>query len=203
MSEDAAWKDEEVEVDDLHPLLRSRWSPMAFDQRHRATKRQVDALLEAARWAPSAGNSQPWAFIVARRGEDSHGRVVKHLAGSSLRWAPTASLLVLNLCHRNVEGTDMDYSEFSHYDLGQAVAHMTIQATAMGLHARQFRAFRRAAVQAEFAVPDHWEVSTITAFGIPASGGAAPETAPASARLGAVRRALDDLQWPKAGDVTR
>jgi nitroreductase len=123
----------------LHPLLRSRWSPRVWDPAHEATPTQVASLLEAARWAPSAGNSQPWSFIVGRRGDDTHRRVVKHLAGSSRAWAPNASLLVVNVCHLYVEGTDWAYSEFSSYDLGQAVAHMTLQAQAMGMAARQFR----------------------------------------------------------------
>ncbi len=64
--------------------------------------------------APSAGNSQPWAFIVGARGDRVHGRLLEHLAGSSARWAPTASVLVANLAHRFVEETDWEYSEFDH-----------------------------------------------------------------------------------------
>ncbi len=127
----------------LHPLLAGRSSPTSFDASHDVPEDQVEALLEAARRAPSAGNSQPWAFIVGRRGDATHERLVAHLAGSSAAWAPTAGLLVANLAHRYVEGTDWEYSEFSVYDLGQAVAHMTLQAGALGLSARQFRAFNR------------------------------------------------------------
>lgn len=63
----------------LHPLLASRWSPTTFDTSHELTAAEVDLLLEAARWAPSAGNSQPWALIVGRRGDDTHRRLVRHL----------------------------------------------------------------------------------------------------------------------------
>ena len=83
------------------------------------------------------------AFIIGRRGDDIHGRLVHHLASSSAQWAPTASLLVANLSHRLVEDTDWDYSEFALYDLGQAVAHMTVQARALGLYVRQFRSRSR------------------------------------------------------------
>jgi len=152
-------------VNDLHPLLSRRWSPAAFDAGHEVTPADVEVLLEAARWAPSAGNSQPWAFITARRGGDRHRRLVGHLAGSSARWAPGASLLVVNLSHRRVEGTDWEYSEFSHYDLGQAVASMTFQAQAMGLYVHQFRAFDRAGIAGEFEVPPHWEVTSMSAVG--------------------------------------
>jgi len=149
----------------LHPLLAGRHSPTRFDAEHEVDVEEVAVLLEAARWAPSAGNSQPWAFIVGRRGDPVHGRLVRHLAGSSAAWAPSASLLVANLAHRYVESTDWDYSEFALYDLGQAVAHMTVQAQALGLQARQFRAFNRAGLAGEFDVPAHWEVTTMAAFG--------------------------------------
>jgi len=179
----------------LHPLLAARWSPTHFDTAHQASDAEVACLLEAARWAPSAGNSQPWAFLVGRRGDAVHRRLVRHLAGSSAVWAPSASVLVANLSHRYVEDTGWEYSEFSLYDLGQAVAHMTLQAQALGLSGRQFRAFRRAELAAEFDVPDHWEVTTLTAFGRPRQDPGTPQP-PASAPRD--RRAVEHLAWPAA-----
>jgi len=176
----------------LHHLLAGRWSPVTFDPGHEASPAEVASLLEAARWAPSAGNSQPWSFVVGRRGEDVHRRLTRHLTGSSARWAPTASVLVANLCHRFVEETDWDYSEFALYDLGQAVAHMTVQAQALGLSARQFRAFDRAGLAAEFAVPGHWEVTTMTAFGRAARDAGPPMDGQRQVRQ---RRAVDQIRW--------
>ena len=183
----------------LHPLLAGRWSPTRFDPGYKIREHEIEALLEAARWAPSAGNSQPWAFIVGRRGSAEHARLVRHLAGSSGAWAPSASLLVANLSRRFVEDTDWEFSEFSVYDLGQAVAHMSIQAQALGLHVRQFRAFDRDGIATEFAVPKHWEVTTLAAIG---------RAAPDSGRTAALddtdepplraRRALDEILWPIA-----
>jgi nitroreductase len=180
----------------LHPLLAGRSSPTSFDASEDVPDDQVEALLEAARWAPSAGNSQPWAFIVGRRGDATHGRLVAHLAGSSAAWAPGAGLLIANLAHRYVEGTNWEYSEFSLYDLGQAVAHMTLQAQAFGLSARQFRAFNRDALTAEFDVPEHWEVTTMMAIGRPAPT-SAPSLAPASTAP-RQRRGVNDILWPVA-----
>ncbi|HEU5007595.1 MAG TPA: nitroreductase family protein [Jatrophihabitantaceae bacterium] len=177
----------------LHPLLASRWSPTVFDASHELSPDDVELLLEAARWAPSAGNSQPWSFVVGRRGDETHRRLVAHLAGSAAAWAPTASLLVANLCHRFVEDTDWDYSEFALYDLGQAVAHMTVQARALGLHVRQFRAFDRAGLNAEFALPAHWEVTSMSAIGrVPAASGDVDAAAPSRER-----RPVDELLWSK------
>ena len=177
----------------LHPLLARRWSPTVFDASYEAREAELESLLEAARWAPSAGNSQPWAFITARRGDAVHTRLLRHLAPSSARWAPTASLLVVNLCHRYVADTDWEYSEFALYDLGQAVAHMTIQAQSLGLSARQFRAFDQAALAADFDVPAHWQVTSMTAFGRLPRGAAAPMAQEAGRSR--QRRPTSEISW--------
>ena len=187
---------EEAAPSGLHPLLVTRWSPTTFDASHEVDPSDVALLLEAARWAPSAGNSQPWAFVVGRRGSATHERLVRHLAGSSAGWAPSASLLVANLAHRYVEGSDWEYSEFSLYDLGQAVAHMTLQAQGLGLSVRQFRAFDRPGLAAEFDVPVHWEVTTMSAIGrVPPPQGLADVP---DQTVGRQRRALDQIVWPPA-----
>lgn len=173
--------------DSLHPLLRHRYSPSAFDPDRRLSDAELVSLLEAARWAPSAGNSQPWAFVVARPGEPNHDLMVQHLKPSSARWAPQAGALVLNLCHLLVEDTDWEYSEFSLYDLGQAVAHMSIQAAALGLACHQFRAFDQAGLTEAFAVAAHWRITTMTAIG-------------AAADVPTVRdrRAMPSLHWQRS-----
>jgi nitroreductase len=152
---------------DLHPLLRGRFSPMRFDLGHTLIAADVELLLEAARWAPSAGNSQPWAFVVARRGEPDHDVLVRRLAPSSRRWAPEASALVVNIAHRTVDDSGLAYSEFADYDLGQAVAHLTLQAAAMRLACRQFRAFDAAGLTHDLRLAPGWEVVTMTAVGSP------------------------------------
>jgi len=166
-----------------------------FEESYNARSAEVESLLEAARWAPSAGNSQPWAFITARRGDAVHTRLLRHLAASSARWAPSASILVVNLCHRYVEDTDWDFSEFSLYDLGQAVAHMTVQAQSLGLFARQFRAFDQAGIAAEFDVPNHWQVTTMSAFGrLPAAIRTQPPTTTGNGQS-RQRRSMSQVTW--------
>lgn len=173
---------------DLLPVLRERWSPREFDPRRLLSDDEVAVLLEAARWAPSAGNSQPWAFHVARRDTPPWFALVEHLAGSSRPWAEQASALVVNLTHVFVEETDWEYSEFSVYDLGQAVAHMTIQAHAMGLACRQFRAFDKEGLTALLDVPDHWEVVTMTAVG---------QASQAARRGPRASQRETAIEWPK------
>ena len=109
----------------ISAFARDRFSPMRFDDSHQMRPDEVDALLDAAGRAPSAGNSQPWSFIVGQRDDAIYRRLVPHLARSSSTWAPAASLLLANLSQRFVEGSTLEYSEFARYDLGQAVAHLT------------------------------------------------------------------------------
>ncbi|MGW8360314.1 nitroreductase family protein [Streptomyces wedmorensis] len=149
----------------LHPLLAERFSPYRFDPSAAVDDRALGLLLEAARWAPSAGNSQPWGFFASRPGEPGHERVVPHLAPSSARWARDAGLLVVTLARRHVDDTELQYSEFADYDLGQAMAHMTVQAQAMGLATHQFRAFDMEGLTKELDPNPGWAIVSMIALG--------------------------------------
>ncbi|GAA2812880.1 nitroreductase family protein [Kitasatospora aburaviensis] len=149
----------------IHPLLAARFSPSAFDPSAAVDDHALGLLLEAARWAPSAGNSQPWGFFTSRPGEPEHRRVVPHLAPSSARWATGAGLLVVTLTRRHVDDTPLLFSEFADYDLGQAVAHLTLQAQAMGLAARQFRAFDLDGLTRELRPGPGWAIVSMVAVG--------------------------------------
>jgi nitroreductase len=149
----------------IHPLLAGRFSPYRFDPAGVVDERALGLLLEAARWAPSAGNSQPWSFFTARPGEPEHDRLAPHLAPSSARWAMDAGLLVVTLTRRHVDATQLRYSEFADYDLGQAVAHMSVQARAMGLDTHQFRAFDLEGLTKELDPDPGWAIVSMVAVG--------------------------------------
>ncbi|MDI6021976.1 nitroreductase family protein [Leucobacter sp. UT-8R-CII-1-4] len=152
----------------MHPntFFAERFSPMRFSTAHEPSQRELRVILEAAQSAPSAGNSQPWSFIVGMRGEDTHTRLSAHLARSSTVWAPSASYLIANVRQRFIEGSELEYSEFGRYDLGQAVAYMTVQAHSLGLASHQFRAFKKQALTEAFQLPEHLEIVTMTAIGL-------------------------------------
>jgi nitroreductase len=156
--------------DVLTPLLRQRESVMAYDRHHVLSPDDLRAILEAARWAPSAGNSQPWGFVVGLRGDDTHSAIVHVLSRANQAWAPAAAALILTL---HQVATDQDheisYSDYAMFDLGQAVAHITVQARSMGLQVRQFGGFDHAAAAQRFHVPPHWAVTTGLALGLPAT----------------------------------
>ncbi|WP_331763740.1 nitroreductase family protein [Streptomyces anthocyanicus] len=154
----------------IHPLLAERFSPCRFDPSAVVDDHALGLLLEAARWAPSAGNSQPWSFFIGRPREPDHDRVLPHLAPSSARWATDAGLLVVTLTRRHIDDTSLLYSEFAEYDLGQAVAHMTFQAQAMGLASHQFRAFDLEGLTKELDPNPGWVIVSMVAVGKAAGG---------------------------------
>jgi nitroreductase len=162
---------------ELLPLLRERRSVRDYDESHQLGP-ELLTLLEAARWAPSAGNSQPWAFLVGRRGDVAHQVFVPLLAPSVRRWAPAASALLFAL-HQIASGPDDDaliYSDYAAYDLGQAVAHLTVQASALGLSCHQFAAFDHDGLAAACGVPPHWSLTTGIAVGLGVSAELTPRT---------------------------
>lgn len=152
---------------DLNPLLRDRCSPRVFDPEHVLAPGDLHLLLEAARWAPSAGNSQPWSFLVGLRGDATHEAICRHLSRGNSGWVPRASAVLISVCRIATDPDDdaPDFSDFAQYDVGQAVAHLTVEATALGLSVHQFAGFDHDGVAADFEVPPHWKVTTGVALG--------------------------------------
>ncbi|MFI6230089.1 nitroreductase family protein [Micromonospora echinospora] len=151
---------------ELSPLLAARWSPHAFDPSVELTDGEAASLLEAARWAPSAGNRQPWRFLLGRRADEAYKRLFVHLAVENQRWAGQASALLLGAYLRPaapaVAAPDQAQAV---YDLGQAVAHLTVQAGTIGLHVHQMTGFDRAGLAIDLALPDDVIPHVVVAVG--------------------------------------
>jgi nitroreductase len=148
----------------MHALLAQRWSPRTFSSRP-VEPEKLTQLFEAARWAPSCYNAQPWSFIVATR-EDAEGynRLLSTLMEANRQWASQAPVLILA-----VAKLDFDHvarpNRHAFYDLGQAVADLTLQATALGLSIHQMGGFDPAAARELFAVPKGYEPVAVLALG--------------------------------------
>lgn len=159
--------------------MRSRWSPSIFDGTRRLTVAEVGALLNAARWAPSAGNTQPWRFVVAERGDATHRLLVPHLSRGNSGWVPRASVVFLAATEvQNEHGQPLEgkFDASSNiYSLGQAVAHLTLQAQAMDLWAHQFSGFDRTAVAADIQAPPQIRIVAAIAVGHRGNPDDAPE----------------------------
>lgn len=155
------------------PALAERWSPRAFNASHEFPEGALRGMFEAARWAPSASNTQPWRFILARRGSESFAKIEAQLAGFNKVWAGTAAALIVNVAETaDAEGNARPWAE---YDLGQAVAHLSVQAQSEGFHLHQMGGFDRAGIAAAFSLEERMLPISITAVGEIGSADTLPE----------------------------
>jgi len=142
----------------LHPLLAGRWSPRGFDRDHVLGEDELQTVLEAARWAPSAANSQPWRFLVGRRGDATFATIVELLNPGNVPWAQHASALIVAIADTSQETT----AAWAVYDTGQAVAHLSIQAEELGLSVHQMGGFDAAGVSERFGLaPELTPIATV------------------------------------------
>jgi len=157
----------------INDVLAERWSPRSYDASAPLDEQKLTAALEAARWAPSAANSQPSRFVVARRGSGAFDTIVANLKGFNSVWATSAGALVVGVA----EVTDVDGKPrpWAKYDLGQALAHLSIQAHHDGLHVHQMGGFDAAALSEAFNIDARFEAVSVAAIGVLASPDALPD----------------------------
>lgn len=175
----------------LLPALAERWSPRAFDTHAVIDEAKLTAALEAARWSPSANNSQPWRFIVARRGSSAFDTIVANLMGFNQAWAGAAGALVVALAEVvDAEGKERRWAT---YDVGQAVAHFSVQAHHDGLHTHQMGGFDAAGLCAAFDLDERFRPVSVTAVGMLGDVDALPEPLRERELAPRTRAALDDI----------
>lgn len=171
-------------------ILAERWSPRAFDETTPIDEDKLAAALEAARWAPSAYNRQPWRFIVARRGSELHTRIHAGLIGFNQTWAGNAAALIVALAEvADAEGNALSHAQ---YDLGQAVAHLSVQAHADGLVVHQMSGFDPNALQELSGVEARFVPTTVIALGEFGDVESLPEPLQQREVAPRVRRSLDE-----------
>jgi len=178
----------------VHPLLAERWSPRGFDQAHEIGDEALAALLEAARWAPSAGNSQPWRFLVTRRGEPAHDRLFAALAPGNQAWAGAASALILVAAR--TAGDDGRPQPWALYDTGQAVAALVTQAQADGLSVHQMGGFDTGAVRTELGLGEDLTPVVVVAVGRHDTEAGLPEPLATREAAPRTRHPVSDLLLP-------
>lgn len=151
---------------EIHDLIRRRWSPRAFDATRDVARADLLRLFEAARWAPSSMNEQPWRFIVTDRRStpDAFRALYGALTGRNPGWAGSAPVLALVAVRKTFEAFDAA-NESAWYDAGQAVALLLIQATSMDLSVRQMEGFDRERARQALAVPAPFEPAIVMAIG--------------------------------------
>lgn len=150
----------------IHDLLRRRWSPRAFADRAIETEKLL-RLLEAARWAPSSYNEQPWAFIVATKDQpEAFDRLAGCLVEFNARWARAAPMLALSVAKLQFERNGKPNRHAMH-DVGLAAENLVLQATAEGLAVHQMAGFDVEKARRDLALPEGYEPVAMMAVGYP------------------------------------
>jgi len=159
----------------VHDLIAQRWSPYAFADR-RVAPGDLRALFEAARWAPSSYNEQPWSYLVASRHDEPQefARLLSCLVEANQAWAQHASVLALGVVTLRFERNDKPNAAAKH-DLGLAAGNICVEATARGLVVHQMIGIQPDRAREVYGIPEHSEALTGIAIGYEGDSQALPE----------------------------
>lgn len=148
----------------LHPFVRNRWSPRAFSEKSISLE-NLQLLLEAARWAPSCSNEQPWRFIVARKEDaEAFARILSVLDEGNQIWTKHAPVLMLTIAKKTF-GESGRPNRWGPHDVGLALGSLITQASALGIFVHPMAGFDPDKARSLFKIPDDFEAMTAVAIG--------------------------------------
>jgi nitroreductase len=147
----------------IHELLKKRWSPRAFDEKP-VEKEKIQSILEAARWAPSSMNQQPWRFIVGIQPDETFHKILETLVSLNQLWAKSVPVLIATFGRKFMNNSEKNNLSYQ-YDVGQAVAHLSIEAMNQGLYVHQMSDFEPKQMVDAFDVPFEYKPLTVVAVG--------------------------------------
>ena len=189
----------------IHELLKKRWSPRAFDER----PVEADTLLslfEAARWAPSSNNGQPWRFLVAmKENKAEYDRLFNCLVEANQKWAYRAPVLLLSVAKLQFE--DGSPNRHALHDTGMAAENLVIQATAFGLAAHQMAGFLIDQARKDCQIPESYEPVAMMAIGYPGDPALLPDRLRARETQPRVRKPVTEFvysaTWEQPSTILR
>lgn len=177
----------------IDPQFIQRWSPRAFSAEAIAEETLL-SFFEAARWAPSSFNSQPWRFLYARRDTPNWQRYLDLLSEFNRGWAQSASALVILLSKTTLaSASGEERPALSHsFDSGAAWAQLALQASLSGWHAHGIAGFDKELTRQALGVPEGFAVQIAVAIGKPGDKSILPESLQAR-ETPSPRRPLSEL----------
>lgn len=147
----------------IHPVIHKRWSPRSFTSQE-VEREVLEKIFEAARWAPSSFNEQPWRFIAGLKGDETYSRIMECLVEFNKKWAHLAPVLVITAAKKTFTKNGK-HNRVSHFDLGQSVAYITFQAYHQGLVMHQMAGLSLEKARDLFSIPEDFEPLTAFALG--------------------------------------
>jgi len=184
----------------IHEFIRDRWSPRSY-KKETIVKNDLLSMFEAARWAPSSINEQPWSFIVATQEEkDIFSKIVACLTGNNPRWAVNASALVIILAKNNFDKTGTP-NRHSFFDAGLAISQFIFEATSRGYHSHIMGGIDIQKTVENFSIPDSHSVIAILSVGKIDSPDSLPEDLKARELTERTRKPLDQILFSEKFDT--
>jgi nitroreductase len=188
----------------IHSLIRERWSPRAFADRP-VEAEKLRSLFEAARWAASSYNGQPWYFIVGTKDEpENYKRVLDCFVEFNQGWAKHAPVLALSVAKLKFDHNG-EINRHAFHDVGQAAATLAIQAEELGLAVHQMAGILPDKAREIFAIPDGYEAVAGIAIGYPGDAHTLPDQLKERELEPRARKALDSFvftgTWGKVSPV--
>jgi len=178
----------------VHELIRTRWSPRAFSSRA-VSDEDLKIVLEAARWAASCYNEQPWRFFVGRKSDpEAHARFVDILVPANQVWAKSAPVLIIMAANRTFSHNGSP-NYYGLHDAGQALAHLMLQANALGLHAHAMAGFDRDKARQEIGIPDDYDLGAAVVLGYLGNPDQLPEQPRKAEVAKRQRKPLDEIAF--------
>ncbi len=189
----------------IHDLLRNRWSPRAYDDRA-VEPEKLRSLCEAARWAPSSNNAQPWRFLAATKEHKADwDRLFNCLVEGNKKWAHRAPVLMLSVAKLSFD--DGSTNRHALHDTGLAAENLVLQAVALGLVAHQMAGFDVGKARKDCGVPDGHEPVAMIAIGYPGDPALLPGYLREREQKARERRPIGDFvfsaQWGEASPLVR
>ena len=158
----------------VHELIANRWSPRAFSEKEIAPA-DLRSLFEAARWAPSSNNEQPWAFLVATRNDpEEFSNALQPLVEFNANWAKHAYVLGYAVSELHFAKNNSP-NRNAQYDTGSAMAMLSTEATSRGLMVHQMAGFDPDTAREVFDIPSGWDAIAAFAIGYPGDPASLPE----------------------------
>lgn len=187
----------------IHDLLRHRWSPRAFDPRP-VEPEKLRSLFEAARWAASSFNAQPWFFIVGTKDDPkTYQLILDSFIEFNQGWAKGAPVLALSVAGLKF-AQNGNPNRHAFHDVGQAAANLSIEATALGLMVHQMAGIDPEKARANFGIPEGYEAVAGIAIGYPGDPESLPDPLRARETAPRERKPLESFVFSgKWGEPSR
>jgi nitroreductase len=150
-------------VPDVIEEILTRWSPRAFSHKPIVAE-DLKKVFEAARWAASSYNEQPWRFLIGHRGDHTYQKIFDSLVEFNQGWAKSAPVLILSIASKKFAHNGAA-NHFSIHDTGAATAYLSLQAAALGLHTHSMAGFDQEKARAAFGIPEDYSMGAVTALG--------------------------------------